>query len=48
MNRPRAENVEADVGGVNATGFFPVLITDRLTDCRDFYVRHSGFKMVND
>jgi len=31
---------------VSATEFFPVLITDRLTECRDFYVRHFGFDVV--
>lgn len=31
---------------VNATGFFPVPTTERLAQCRDFYVRHLGFKVV--
>jgi catechol 2,3-dioxygenase-like lactoylglutathione lyase family enzyme len=31
---------------VEATAFFPVLITDRLPECRDFYVRHFGFDVV--
>jgi uncharacterized glyoxalase superfamily protein PhnB len=34
------------MSAVNATRFFPVLITDRLLDCRDFYTRHFGFKIV--
>lgn len=31
---------------VKATGFFPVLTTANLTECRDFYVRYFGFTVV--
>lgn len=31
---------------VNATGFFPVLTTDQLAKCRNFYTRHFGFNVV--
>ena len=31
---------------VNPTGFFPVLTTDKLAECRDFYTQHFGFNVV--
>ena len=31
---------------VNPRGFFPVLTTDKLTECRDFYMHHFGFRVV--
>jgi catechol 2,3-dioxygenase-like lactoylglutathione lyase family enzyme len=46
MLRLKAENEEASMAAVNATGFFPVLTTERLIECRDFYVKRFGFKVV--
>lgn len=31
---------------VSSNAFFPVLTTARLTECRDFYMRHFGFTVV--
>lgn len=31
---------------VNPKGFFPVLATEKLAACRDFYIQHFGFKVV--
>ncbi len=31
---------------VNPTGFFPVLTSEKLRDCRNFYVRHFGFRVA--
>ena len=31
---------------VNPRGFFPVLTTDKLTECRTFYMHHFGFRVA--
>lgn len=46
MLRQRPNDEEKHLDAVNAARFFPVLTTDRLTECRDFYHRHFGFAVV--
>jgi len=31
---------------MNITGSFPLIITDKLVECRDFYTMKFGFKIV--
>ena len=38
--------MEVHVQAINPKGFFPVLTTDNLTACRDFYIQHFGFKVA--
>ena len=28
------------------SGFYPIVVTERMADCRDFYVRHFGLTVV--
>ena len=45
-HEPRKMSKEATVQAVNPQGFFPVLTTDKLVECRNFYIKHFGFKVA--
>ena len=46
MPRQRERGKEVNVEAISAARFFPVLTTDRIIECVDFYHRHFGFDVV--